>query len=64
MNVDDERGVTLSGERRSKCAEESRQAQLARICAMSPLARMEAALSLGRRRRALEALRAGAPAVP
>lgn len=53
-------GATLSGARFSKSGEESRQAQLQRILAMSPLARMASALALGRRHRALEARRAPA----
>ena len=49
---------SLSGERYSKCAEESRRAQLERIRAMAPLARMAAALALGRRHRDLDRERA------
>jgi hypothetical protein len=45
--------VDFFGARYSKCADESRKAQLARIEAMTPLERMAMALALGRRRRAL-----------
>lgn len=56
-----EQGPTpaLSGAQPSKCAEESRAAQLARIRAMTPKERMALALELGRRHRQLEAARAG-----
>jgi hypothetical protein len=48
---------TLSGRRYSKSGEASRAAMLEEIRKMTPLERMELALSLGRRRRALLELR-------
>lgn len=50
--------ASLSGARRSKSIEESRQAELERIIAMSPMERAALALSLGRRQRALASMAA------
>jgi hypothetical protein len=52
------RRTSLSGRRFSASVEASRAAELARVRAMSALERMELALALGQRRRALLALRA------
>lgn len=49
--------LNFFGGRYSKSAEESRRAEIERIKAMTPLERMGMALALGRRRRALAALR-------
>jgi hypothetical protein len=48
---------TLSGKRYSASAEASRRAELERLQRMTALERMALALALGRRRRALLALR-------